>query len=229
MADDATNPSDGRTRGKVSLPEKIRSPWWELGRRLLVAVGILVGTVCWSTSTATRTATATTRPARRRPGRLDLLHDRHAEHDRVRRHRAGRAACTADQRVRRHPAPHRLPGAADRYHPRGACLAGSRDVPGRPVEEEDGSTRRRRRLRHEGPERRRDADQQRPGPRRDRGGRHRRPPRSRTRTPTASRSSPATPPGEGCSGRPASSRPPRSSSPPTATTPTCSPPSPSGS
>ena len=45
MADDATNPSDGRTRGKVSLPEKARSPWWELGRRLLVAVAILVGTV----------------------------------------------------------------------------------------------------------------------------------------------------------------------------------------
>jgi voltage-gated potassium channel len=41
----ATDPSEGRTRGKVSLPEKVRSPWWELGRRLLVAVGILVGTV----------------------------------------------------------------------------------------------------------------------------------------------------------------------------------------
>ncbi len=45
MADDATNPSDGRSRGKVSLPEKVRSPWWELGRRLLVAFGILFGTV----------------------------------------------------------------------------------------------------------------------------------------------------------------------------------------
>jgi voltage-gated potassium channel len=45
VAEDATNPSDGRTRGKVSLPEKIRSPWWELGRRLLVAIGILFGTV----------------------------------------------------------------------------------------------------------------------------------------------------------------------------------------
>ena len=32
-------------RGKVSLPDKVRSPWWELGRRVLLAVGILVGTV----------------------------------------------------------------------------------------------------------------------------------------------------------------------------------------
>jgi voltage-gated potassium channel len=29
----------------VHLPEKVRSPWWELGRRVLLAVGILVGTV----------------------------------------------------------------------------------------------------------------------------------------------------------------------------------------
>jgi voltage-gated potassium channel len=35
----------GRPLGKVSLPEQVRSPWWELGRRLLMAVGILVGTV----------------------------------------------------------------------------------------------------------------------------------------------------------------------------------------
>jgi voltage-gated potassium channel len=41
----ATDTSEGRTRGRVSLPEKVRSPWWELTRRLLVAVGILVGTV----------------------------------------------------------------------------------------------------------------------------------------------------------------------------------------
>ena len=31
--------------GRVSLPERNRSPWWELGRRLLMALGILVGTV----------------------------------------------------------------------------------------------------------------------------------------------------------------------------------------
>jgi voltage-gated potassium channel len=41
----ATDPSEGRTRGKVSLPEKVRSPWWELGRRVVAAVAILVGTV----------------------------------------------------------------------------------------------------------------------------------------------------------------------------------------
>jgi voltage-gated potassium channel len=35
----------GSTRGKVSLPERVRSPWWELTRRLLLAVAILVGTM----------------------------------------------------------------------------------------------------------------------------------------------------------------------------------------
>ena len=41
-------PSDAtvsRSTGKVSLPERTRSPWWELSRRLLMAIGILVGTV----------------------------------------------------------------------------------------------------------------------------------------------------------------------------------------
>ncbi len=32
-------------RGKVALPERRRSPWWELTRRLLMALSILVGTV----------------------------------------------------------------------------------------------------------------------------------------------------------------------------------------
>jgi voltage-gated potassium channel len=32
-------------RGRVALPERARSPWWELGRRVLAAVSILVGTV----------------------------------------------------------------------------------------------------------------------------------------------------------------------------------------
>lgn len=31
--------------GRVALPEPVRSPWWELGRRLLAALFILVGTV----------------------------------------------------------------------------------------------------------------------------------------------------------------------------------------
>ncbi|MFT4263956.1 MAG: potassium channel family protein [Nocardioides sp.] len=32
-------------RGRLSLPEHVRSPWWELGRRLLAALSILLGTV----------------------------------------------------------------------------------------------------------------------------------------------------------------------------------------
>jgi voltage-gated potassium channel len=35
----------GLVRGQIALPDPARSPWWELGRRLLLAVGILVGTV----------------------------------------------------------------------------------------------------------------------------------------------------------------------------------------
>ena len=45
MADDLLDLAEGRTRGKISLPEHTRSPWWELGRRLLAALSILVGTV----------------------------------------------------------------------------------------------------------------------------------------------------------------------------------------
>ena len=47
MADRRDRPvATGRARGQGRrCPEKVRSPWWELGRRLLVAIGILVGTV----------------------------------------------------------------------------------------------------------------------------------------------------------------------------------------
>ncbi len=41
MADRGNN----RQLGRVALPETSRSPWWELTRRLLMAIGILVGTV----------------------------------------------------------------------------------------------------------------------------------------------------------------------------------------
>ena len=132
-------------------------------------LAILVGTVCWSTSTATATATATTRPAQ--VNLVDSIY-----YTTVTLSTTGYGdiapvadARPADQRVRHHPAPHRLPGAADRDHPRGARLAGPRDVPGLPVEEADGRARRRRRLRHQGPQRRRHPRQQRPGPGGDRG------------------------------------------------------------
>jgi voltage-gated potassium channel len=44
VADDLLDDA-GRSRGKVTLPERQRSPWWELSRRVLAALGILVGTV----------------------------------------------------------------------------------------------------------------------------------------------------------------------------------------
>ena len=45
VPDEPSDQSPGTTRGKVALPDRARSPWWELGRRLLAAIGILVGTV----------------------------------------------------------------------------------------------------------------------------------------------------------------------------------------
>src|SRR5215210_7666373 len=45
VAADSTDTLADRSRGRVSLPEKVRSPWWELGRRMLAALAILVGTV----------------------------------------------------------------------------------------------------------------------------------------------------------------------------------------
>ena len=42
MADDATTQGGP---GLLKLPATTRSPWWELGRRVLMAVGILVFTV----------------------------------------------------------------------------------------------------------------------------------------------------------------------------------------
>jgi len=46
VADDVLDPSAAASTGKITLPEIVRSPWWELGRRLLLALFILVGTVC---------------------------------------------------------------------------------------------------------------------------------------------------------------------------------------
>ena len=82
-------PASSATYGKVSLPERTRSPWWELGRRLLAAVAILVGTVLlvyFDRDGYMDNNDPTGNEVE--PRRLDLLHDRHAEHDRVRRHRA---------------------------------------------------------------------------------------------------------------------------------------------
>ncbi|HEX6151768.1 potassium channel family protein [Nocardioides sp.] len=45
MAGDLLDQSVGSARGTVSLPDQPRSPWWELGRRLLAALAILLGTV----------------------------------------------------------------------------------------------------------------------------------------------------------------------------------------
>ncbi|GAW49393.1 MULTISPECIES: potassium channel family protein [unclassified Nocardioides] len=45
MPDDSSDITQGRSRGNVSLPDRIVSPWWALGRRLLLAIAILAGTV----------------------------------------------------------------------------------------------------------------------------------------------------------------------------------------
>ncbi len=43
--DEAAVEAVGSGRGKVALPDRSRSPWWELGKRLLAALLILAGTV----------------------------------------------------------------------------------------------------------------------------------------------------------------------------------------
>jgi voltage-gated potassium channel len=47
VADESSEVGRGsrRTVGLISLPDQVRSPWWELSRRLLLAMGILVSTV----------------------------------------------------------------------------------------------------------------------------------------------------------------------------------------
>ncbi|MCD4535616.1 potassium channel family protein [Nocardioides sp. cx-169] len=45
MVDVTGDQAGSAFRGRIALPEVVRSPWWELGRRLLAALGILVGTV----------------------------------------------------------------------------------------------------------------------------------------------------------------------------------------
>jgi voltage-gated potassium channel len=41
----AADDTSGRALTGIALPAIVRSPWWELSRRLLLAIGILVGTV----------------------------------------------------------------------------------------------------------------------------------------------------------------------------------------
>lgn len=45
VPDDSSDSTQGPSRASVSLPDPNRSPWWELGRRLLLAVAILVFTI----------------------------------------------------------------------------------------------------------------------------------------------------------------------------------------
>ena len=45
MTEQPRDLTEGRERGTISLPEPVRSPWFELSRRVLAALGILVGTV----------------------------------------------------------------------------------------------------------------------------------------------------------------------------------------
>ena len=78
--------------GQLKLPVSARSPWWELARRLLLAVAILVFTVLlvyFDRDGYRDNADPTTTTGR--PRRRDLLHDGHAQHHRLRRHRAGRS------------------------------------------------------------------------------------------------------------------------------------------
>ena len=78
--------------GRVRLPASTRSPWWALAARLLLAARRSSPFTVLLVYSRPRRLPRQQRPAaaRRQPGRLDLLHDRHPQHDRLRRHRAGR-------------------------------------------------------------------------------------------------------------------------------------------
>jgi voltage-gated potassium channel len=44
VPEDSSDFAEAGSLGSVALPDPVRSPWWALGRRLLAALGILVGT-----------------------------------------------------------------------------------------------------------------------------------------------------------------------------------------
>ena len=82
--------ADQSSRGHVVLPDPDRSPWWSLSRRLLLGLAIIVFTVMLVYLDRNGYRDSNDPPGyAHQHRRRDLLHDRHAEHDRVRRHRAG--------------------------------------------------------------------------------------------------------------------------------------------
>jgi voltage-gated potassium channel len=44
VSEPRTEPVSGEGRGRVALPDRARSPWWDLSRRLIAALAILAGT-----------------------------------------------------------------------------------------------------------------------------------------------------------------------------------------
>ena len=197
--------TDAGARGKVALPDRP-------GRRGGSWVGGCCwrwrswsAPSCWSTSTATATATATTRPAYG----VDLVDSIYYTTVTLSTTGYGDIAPVSEQA--------RLVNAFVITPLRIAFLVlligTTLEVlasQGREMfrvarwRKSMGRARRRRRLRHQGPQRRRDPRQQRAGPR---GDRRRRPERRRprrTRTPTGSPWSPATRPGARCCAAPAS-------------------------
>ena len=208
MADDSD--TQGLHRPAQAPGAPTRSPWWELSRRLLMAIGILVFTVLLVYFDRGGYIDD------RRPHdyTVDLVDSIYYTTVTLSTTGYGDIAPVSDGARLINafvitPLAHRLPGAVDRYHARGARLAGPRDVPGRPMEEEHGQARRRHRLRHQGTQRRRHAGQQRAlHATRSSSSTPARSPRRRP-TPTAWRWSPVTPPGARCCAGPASTGPSR--------------------
>ena len=197
----------GRTRRWSACRPGRRRPAGRAAPARPAGAGLLVIiVVAWSGSTATPTPTTGTAG---HPDRRDLLRDGDHHHHRLRRHHPGRAARPGHQRDRGHPVADPVPGAVGRHHLGGAGQPGPPDVQGQTLEETDAQSRRGRRVRHQGPERRRHPGGQRdqPGPGRD----HRQPAVRRSATPTCAATPPSRamrPGGRSCAG-PRSSRPAR--------------------
>ena len=126
------------SHGSVVLPDRDRSPWWALTQR------VLLGARHHRVHRPARVRRPRRLPRRQRPARTTRSTSSTRSTTRPSPSaRPGTATSRpvtrrrpADQRVRDHAAAHRVPGAADRHHARGAGHPGSAHVPHLPLEED---------------------------------------------------------------------------------------------
>ena len=165
--------------GAIRMPDPTISPLLSLLRRLAIALGALVITalIVYFGRDGYRDAYGD-RPDQ--PRRRVLLRHGVGLHHRLRRHRPGQRHRPADHHHRGHAAAADLPHHLRRHHRRAAHRAVAAVVPDPALEDPRARPHRRRRLRHQGARRGRDAARR----------RRRARPRSSSSTPTAPSSTP---------------------------------------